>query len=110
LARGSARGPTHPPRQAARDVTPRFESIAATFRLPAVRRKFPVYPALPSHCARSHSAERSMLKAVLLLAGLVIAAGVVAPDLLTRLAQSNPPAASVLTEEQASAGSADHGG
>jgi aspartyl protease family protein len=51
-----------------------------------------------------------MLKAVLFLAGLVIAAAVVAPDLLTRLAQSNPPAASVLTEEQASAASADHGG
>jgi aspartyl protease family protein len=51
-----------------------------------------------------------MLKSVLLLAGLVIAVAFVAPGFLTRIAESNPPAASVLTEEPASAASADHGG
>ena len=49
-----------------------------------------------------------MLKAVLLFVGLVIAVAVVAPDLLSRLAQDTPPSASALSEERAPA--SDHGG
>lgn len=51
-----------------------------------------------------------MLKSVLVLVGLVIAIAVIAPEFLTRLAESNPPAASVLTEERSTAARADHGG
>jgi len=52
-----------------------------------------------------------MLKAVLLLTGLVIAVAVMAPEFLTRLAQSSPPAASANSvEAEPPAANADHGG